>query len=191
MWLSRTVARTASTEFRLSTLASTKRLTRATRSPSTLWDPDLVHEVASAISDEARGFSARDGKGLTYWAPVINMLRDPRWGRFEESYSEDPWLMARMGVAFVCGMQGDDPRYLKTVATPKHYAGNNSESAWMSRTQAHGRATKSFSFMCTMLRQAYRGRSSSCAASGAYTSNQDRKRPSRLRLARAIWRFGT
>jgi beta-glucosidase len=91
------------------------------------WDPDLVHEVASAISDEARGFSARDGKGLTYWAPVINMLRDPRWGRFEESYSEDPWLMARMGVAFVRGMQGDDARYLKTVATPKHYAGNNSE----------------------------------------------------------------
>jgi len=91
------------------------------------WDPDLLHEVASAISDEARGFSARDGKGLTYWAPVINMLRDPRWGRFEESYSEDPWLMARMGVAFVRGMQGDDPRYLKTVATPKHYAGNNSE----------------------------------------------------------------
>jgi beta-glucosidase-like glycosyl hydrolase len=75
------------------------------------WDTDLVHDVASAISDEARGFSARDGKGLTYWAPVINMLRDPRWGRFEESYSEDPWLMSRMGVAFVRGMQGDDPRY--------------------------------------------------------------------------------
>ena len=91
------------------------------------WDPDLVHEVASAISDEARGFGARDGKGLTYWAPVINMLRDPRWGRYEESYSEDPWLMSRMGVAFVRGMQGDDSRYLKTVATPKHYAGNNSE----------------------------------------------------------------
>jgi beta-glucosidase len=91
------------------------------------WDPDLVHEVASAISDEARGFGARDGKGLTYWAPVINMLRDPRWGRFEESYSEDPWLMARMGVAYVRGMQGDDAKYLKTVATPKHYAGNNAE----------------------------------------------------------------
>lgn len=91
------------------------------------WDPDLVHEVATAISDEARAFNAKNGKGLTYWAPVINMLRDPRWGRFEESYTEDPWLMARMGVAFVRGMQGDDPKYLKTVATPKHYAGNNSE----------------------------------------------------------------
>jgi beta-glucosidase len=91
------------------------------------WDPDLVHDVAAAISDEARGFNATTGKGLTYWAPVINMLRDPRWGRFEESYSEDPWLMSRIGVAFVRGMQGDDPKYLKTVATPKHYAGNNSE----------------------------------------------------------------
>ena len=91
------------------------------------WDPDLLHRVATAISDEARGFNVKTGKGLTYWSPVINMLRDPRWGRFEESYSEDPFLMARMGVAFVRGMQGDDPKYLKTVSTPKHFAGNNSE----------------------------------------------------------------
>jgi beta-glucosidase len=90
------------------------------------WDPALLERVASAISDEARGFNLK-GKGLTYWSPVINMLRDPRWGRFDESYSEDPFLMARMGVAFVRGLQGDDPKYLKAVATPKHYAGNNSE----------------------------------------------------------------
>ena len=91
------------------------------------WDPELLRRVASAISDEARGFNVRDGKGLTYWSPVINMLRDPRWGRFDESYSEDPFLMARMGVAFVRGLQGDDPKYLKAVSTPKHFAGNNSE----------------------------------------------------------------
>jgi beta-glucosidase len=91
------------------------------------WDPDLLQRVASAISDEARGFNVKSGKGLTYWSPVINMLRDPRWGRFEESYSEDPWLMARLGVAFVRGLQGSDPKYLKAVSTPKHYAGNNSE----------------------------------------------------------------
>jgi beta-glucosidase len=91
------------------------------------WDPALLQRVASAISDEARGFNARDGKGLTYWSPVINMLRDPRWGRFEESYSEDPFLMARMGVAFVRGLQGYDPKYLKAVSTPKHFAANNSE----------------------------------------------------------------
>ena len=91
------------------------------------WDPELLRRVATAISDEARGFNVKSGKGLTYWSPVINMLRDPRWGRFEESYTEDPFLMARMGVAFVRGLQGDDPKYLKTVATPKHFAGNNSE----------------------------------------------------------------
>ncbi len=91
------------------------------------WDPALLHEVASAIGDEARAFSNTTGKDLTYWSPVINMLRDPRWGRFEESYSEDPFLMARLGVAFVRGLQGDDPKYLKVVATPKHFAANNSE----------------------------------------------------------------
>jgi beta-glucosidase len=91
------------------------------------WDPALLERVASAISDEARGFHVRDGKRLTYWSPVINMLRVPRWGRFEESYSEDPFVMARMGVAFVRGLQGDDPKYLKAVSTPKHFAGNNSE----------------------------------------------------------------
>jgi beta-glucosidase len=91
------------------------------------WDPDLVQRVATAISDEARGIHLRDGKGLTYWSPVINMLRDPRWGRYDESYSEDPLLMSRLGVAFVRGLQGEDPKYLKTVATPKHFALNNSE----------------------------------------------------------------
>jgi beta-glucosidase len=91
------------------------------------WDPVLLEQVASAIADEARGFNVKSGKGLTYWSPVINMLRDPRWGRFEESYTEDPWLMAKLGVAFVRGLQGSDPKYLKAVSTPKHYAGNNSE----------------------------------------------------------------
>ena len=91
------------------------------------WDPTLVHRVASAISDEARGFNVQSGKGLTYWSPVINMLRDPRWGRYEESYTEDPYLMSQLGVAFVTGLQGDDPKYLKAVSTPKHFAANNSE----------------------------------------------------------------
>lgn len=91
------------------------------------WNPDLVLRVASAISDEARGIAARDAKGLTYWSPVINMLRDPRWGRYDESYTEDPYLMSRLGVAFVLGLQGSDPKYKKTIATPKHYALNNSE----------------------------------------------------------------
>ena len=91
------------------------------------WDPGLIHQVSTAISNEARALNVTEGKGLTYWSPTINIARDPRWGRNEESYSEDPYLLSRMGVAFVKGMQGDDPYYLKTVSTPKHFIANNEE----------------------------------------------------------------
>ena len=91
------------------------------------WDTGLVYRVAAAISDEARVKNMTEGKGLTYWSPTINIARDPRWGRNEESYSEDPYLLSRMGVAFVQGMQGADPYYLKTVSTPKHFMANNEE----------------------------------------------------------------
>jgi len=91
------------------------------------WDPDLIYRVATAISDEARIINLIRGKGLTYWSPTINIARDPRWGRNEESYSEDPYLLSRMGVAFIKGMQGDDPYYLKTISTPKHFMANNEE----------------------------------------------------------------
>jgi beta-glucosidase len=94
------------------------------------WNTDLMLEVATAISDEARAKhhqAAREGNrgiyyGLTFWTPNINIFRDPRWGRGQETYGEDPYLTARLGVAFVRGLQGDDPDYLKVVATPKHYA---------------------------------------------------------------------
>ena len=90
----------------------------------------LVHRIATAISDEARAKysdAQRRGNtgmyaGLTFWSPNINIFRDPRWGRGQETYGEDPYLTARLGVAFVKGLQGDDPRHLKTVATPKHFA---------------------------------------------------------------------
>ena len=91
------------------------------------WDPDLVHRVATAISDEARVKNKIEGKGLSYWSPTVNIARDPRWGRNEESYSEDPYLLSRMGIAFVTGMQGNHPFYLKTVSTPKHFIANNEE----------------------------------------------------------------
>jgi beta-glucosidase len=94
------------------------------------WDTALLHQVASVISDEARAKhheAVRQGRrgiyeGLTFWSPNINIFRDPRWGRGMETYGEDPYLAGRLAVAFVKGMQGDDPRYLKTVATPKHFA---------------------------------------------------------------------
>lgn len=95
------------------------------------WDTELMHSAAVAISDEARAKHhaalAEDGTseqyyGLTFWTPNINIFRDPRWGRGQETYGEDPYLTAKMGVAFVQGLQGKDPHYLKLVATPKHYA---------------------------------------------------------------------
>ena len=91
------------------------------------WDPDLVQKCMDAASTEARIHNNVYGKKLTYWSPTINILRDPRWGRNEESYSEDPYLLSRMAVAFVKGFQGDDPKYLKAVATVKHFVANNSE----------------------------------------------------------------
>jgi beta-glucosidase len=94
------------------------------------WDEDLIRRVADVTSTEARAkhheFARKNErgryKGLTFWSPNINIFRDPRWGRGQETFGEDPYLTSRLGVAFVKGLQGDDPRYLKVVATPKHYA---------------------------------------------------------------------
>jgi beta-glucosidase len=94
------------------------------------FNDSLLKKVASAISDEARAkhhAAVRGGNrgmyfGLTFWSPNINIFRDPRWGRGQETYGEDPYLTSRMGVAFVKGLQGDDRKYLKLAATPKHYA---------------------------------------------------------------------
>jgi beta-glucosidase len=94
------------------------------------WDSELVHRVADVISTEARAKynQAQRGDnhsiyyGLTLWSPNINIVRDPRWGRGQETYGEDPFLTGQIGVAFVTGLQGTDPKYLKVVATAKHYA---------------------------------------------------------------------
>jgi beta-glucosidase len=95
----------------------------------------LIKQMSTVISTEARarynqsrqqqqtgGSAPGRGAGLDFWAPNINIFRDPRWGRGQETYGEDPFLTARMGVSFVQGMQGDDPKYFKTVSTPKHFA---------------------------------------------------------------------
>jgi beta-glucosidase len=94
------------------------------------WDSELMYRVATVISDEARakyrGFLRRGWteiyEGLSFWSPNINIFRDPRWGRGMETYGEDPYLTGRLAVEFVKGMQGNDPRYFKTIATPKHFA---------------------------------------------------------------------
>ena len=118
------------------------------------WNVDLVHDVASAIADEGRAihnyWPTVQGKqeptggqgqmvtvtpngerlrhnGLVYRSPVINISRDPRWGRIWEAFGEDPWLTSRIAVAYVRGTQGDDPKYLKLAATLKHFAVNNEE----------------------------------------------------------------
>jgi beta-glucosidase len=95
------------------------------------FDPAAIHQMAVAISTEGRikyvqAVRAKGHsdimEGLDFWAPNINIFRDPRWGRGQETYGEDPFLTGRMGVAFVTGMQGDDPHYYRTISTPKHFA---------------------------------------------------------------------
>src|SRR5213595_3916866 len=94
------------------------------------WDSSLVFRMATVISDEFRAKHedyVRRGEhqryqGLTVWSPNINLFRDPRWGRGQETYGEDPYLTGRLAVQFIRGLQGDDPRYLKAVATVKHFA---------------------------------------------------------------------
>lgn len=94
------------------------------------FDAPLIHEMAVVISTEARAKhnqAVRAGhrdimEGLDFWSPNINIFRDPRWGRGQETYGEDPFLTGRMGVAFVTGMQGEDPKYFRVISTPKHFA---------------------------------------------------------------------
>ncbi|MGZ9235633.1 MAG: glycoside hydrolase family 3 protein, partial [Anaerolineales bacterium] len=95
------------------------------------WDKELIQRVASAIGDEGRakyhaalrrnGYTAQY-QGLTFWAPNVNIFRDPRWGRGQETWGEDPFLTGEMASAFVRGLQGDHPKYLKAAACAKHYA---------------------------------------------------------------------
>lgn len=95
------------------------------------WDEELIRKTADTISTEFRAKYVEHVKpnggtewyrGLTVWSPNINIFRDPRWGRGQETYGEDPYLTSRIGVAFINGLQGDDPKFLKTVATSKHFA---------------------------------------------------------------------
>lgn len=89
------------------------------------WNPDLLFDVATAISNEARALKNMGTKEVMMFSPTVNLARDPRWGRNEECYSEDPFLMSEMARMYIRGMQGNDPNYVKTVTTVKHYVANN------------------------------------------------------------------
>jgi beta-glucosidase len=94
------------------------------------WDTEMVHGMGHVVSEEARSKynqAQREGNhrifyGLTFWSPNINIFRDPRWGRGQETYGEDPFLTGRLGIAFINGVQGDDLNHLRAVATSKHFA---------------------------------------------------------------------
>ncbi len=120
---------------------NTTRLWNTTSYPINLslassWDPELMYRQAVMISDESREVTPENRLHLTFWSPTINMSRDPRWGRNDETFGEDPYLTTQMAAQFVNGMEGKDMQgsllpegggYLKTITTLKHYAANNSE----------------------------------------------------------------
>ncbi|MGW4465819.1 glycoside hydrolase family 3 C-terminal domain-containing protein [Micromonospora sp. NPDC004704] len=97
---------------------------------ATSWHPELLRAVGDAVGDEVRARHRQDPAriGLNVWAPVVNPLRDPRWGRNEEGYAEDPWLTGLLGTAYATGLRGDHPDYLKTAPTLKHFLGYNNET---------------------------------------------------------------
>jgi beta-glucosidase len=110
------------------------------------WDTRLVHDIADTTATEFRAkYAARrrpdgslaSGPGLTVWSPNVNIFRDPRWGRGQETYGEDPFLTARMGVAFIRGLQGDDPEHPKTIATVKHFAVHSGPESNRHREDVH------------------------------------------------------
>ncbi|WP_194925436.1 glycoside hydrolase family 3 C-terminal domain-containing protein [Catenulispora pinisilvae] len=168
------------------------------------WDPSLVYQETTAISDEARGFldkslfgvnqnnlgpSASDYGSLTFWAPTVNMDRDPRWGRTDEAFGEDPYLVSQMAGAFVNGYEGNTPTgqsetgYLKVAATAKHYALNNVEqdrtgvSSNVSDTDLHDYYTKQFASLIqnahvSGLMTSYNAINGTPSVADTYTANQ-------------------
>ncbi|HEX6472977.1 MAG TPA: glycoside hydrolase family 3 C-terminal domain-containing protein [Streptosporangiaceae bacterium] len=133
------------------------------------WDPALVKQVGNAVGTEARGYNSTNDErqlwGLNVWAPVVNLLRDPRWGRNEEGYSEDPTLTGAISTAYGRGLEGDKPGYLLTAPTLKHYLANNNEvSRATSDVQLRERVLNEYD------RQAFKPAISANAATGVMSS---------------------
>lgn len=95
---------------------------------SASWDTELIEQVGTVVGTEARAlYNSRPGGGLSRWAPTVDMVRDPRWGRNEEGYGEEPLLNGKMASAYIRGLQGNDEKYLRMAATVKHFYANNVE----------------------------------------------------------------
>ncbi|MCL2031047.1 MAG: glycoside hydrolase family 3 C-terminal domain-containing protein [Oscillospiraceae bacterium] len=111
---------------------------------SCTWDADLLERVGAVIGDEARVWYEKDGRSrwLTLWFPTIDMERDPRWGRTEEAYGEDPFLAGKLAAALIRGGQGGHPFYVKMACAPKHFYGNNTEEGRLSVSVSLGERVK-------------------------------------------------
>jgi beta-glucosidase len=140
------------------------------------WDPALLGQVGNAVGQDARGYNKQNPIvwGLNLWAPVVNLLRNPLWGRNEEGYSEDPYLTTAIATAYGRGMEGDNPRYLQVAPTLKHYlAYNNEVNRVLSSSEVPPRVLQEYD------RAAFRGPLQAGAATGVMASyNQVNMRPS-------------
>ena len=140
------------------------------------WDPTLIGQVGNAVGQDARGYNKQNPTvwGLNLWAPVVNLLRNPLWGRNEEGYSEDPYLTTAIATAYGRGMEGNNPRYLQTAPTLKHYlAYNNEVNRGSSSSEVPPRVLQEYD------RAAFRGPLQAGAATGVMASyNQVNMRPS-------------
>jgi beta-glucosidase len=139
------------------------------------WDPGLIQRVGTAVGEDARGYNAQNPVvwGLNLWAPVVNLLRNPLWGRNEEGYSEDPYLTTAIATAYGRGMEGNNPRYLLTAPTLKHYlAYNNEVNRGTSSSEVPPRVLQEYD------RAPFRGVLQANAATGVMASyNQVNMRP--------------
>ena len=139
------------------------------------WNPALINQVGNAVGQDARGYNAENPTvwGLNLWAPVVNLLRNPEWGRNEEGYSEDPYLTSAIATAYGTGIEGDNPRYLQAAPTLKHYlAYNNEVNRATSSSEVPPRVLQEYD------RAAFRGPLEAGAATGVMASyNEVNGRP--------------
>ena len=149
------------------------------------WDAPLIHQIGDVISTEARAKNNEALRhdihsiyfGLTFWSPNINIFRDPRWGRGQETYGEDPFLTATLGENFVEGLQGTNPNYFKVIATPKHFAVHSGPESERHRFDVDALAARSLGHLPARLPRHHRRRQGRLH----HVRVQRHRRPARLR----------